>query len=213
MLKRITRLRPRCGWLFGSNPHVRVVAVLPMCPMASPLSWSLTHCELGRADIAASARPGVGVHSQRPKSYGTRSLSFNGCSGMVTRYSAWPFDATRSKRPPMLGGPDWPPRNVDERSSTRPPPFQLLHVPESSRAGGVTRNWRSTLRLRVPSPYTARTSRRSPFRVPLSDVRVNRETSSPGMRFSTGLCGCRLHTVNIMPAATRTDNRDCIPSV
>ena len=49
------------------------------------------------------------------------NLIFNSVVGMVMRYSANPAGSSRSNRPPMLGGPSCPPRNVTDRSAI--PPF------------------------------------------------------------------------------------------
>ena len=132
---------------------------------------------------------------------------------MVTRYRIRLSGPIRSKRPPMLGGPDCPPKNVTERSRTPPSLARPLQVPDSSRAGGVTLNRKSTLKLRESSPYKARTSRSSPSRVPFSDLRANVETSCAPPRSSTGLVARDPQPVRItrLTTAQAENSRNIVP--
>jgi hypothetical protein len=106
---------------------------------------------------------------------------------MEIRYTACPSFPIKSNRPPMLGGPDCPPRNVTARSRTFPSPPSPVQRPASSRACGATRNLNSTCRPgAAPPAYTARTSSRSPSRVPCSEFNERPDTSCFPLSLSTG---------------------------
>src|SRR5688572_25954682 len=104
----------------------------------------------------------------------------------------------------MLGGPDWPPRNVTERSSTLPFPPSPLQLPDSSRVGGVTLNTKSTVTPSTPFPYKAFTSKLSPSRVPCKDRSAYIDTSLAPVRSSMGLVSFEAQLVKTTRLRTAT---------